>query len=75
MLVAVLPQAWAWRAMFWLGVLPALLVLARRRGIADPTADQRRRETASPTEIFRPGLPRDPAPVAYPQGSYQGTQG
>ncbi|MFJ2807899.1 MFS transporter [Kitasatospora sp. NPDC087271] len=57
-LVAVLPQAWAWRAMFWLGVLPALLVLALRRGIADPTADQRRREKASPTEIFRPGLLR-----------------
>ncbi|MFJ2865638.1 MFS transporter [Kitasatospora sp. NPDC087314] len=33
-------------------------MLVLRRGIADPTADQRRRETASPTEIFRPGLLR-----------------
>ncbi|MEV7598402.1 MFS transporter [Kitasatospora sp. NPDC089797] len=57
-LVAVLPQAWAWRAVFWLGVLPALLVLALRRGIADPTAAQRRREPASPSGIFRPGLLR-----------------
>ncbi|MFJ4184652.1 MFS transporter [Kitasatospora sp. NPDC089509] len=57
-LVAVLPEAWAWRAMFWLGVLPALLVLALRRGIPDPTAEQRRREPASPTAIFRPGLLR-----------------
>ncbi|WP_037370476.1 MFS transporter [Amycolatopsis orientalis] len=54
---AVLPPTWAWRAMFWLGVLPALLVVLIRRGVSDPPV-YRRRKTASWAEIFRPGLVR-----------------
>ena len=35
---ALLPAALAWRALFWLGVLPALLVLWTRARVVDPPA-------------------------------------
>lgn len=52
------PDTWAWRIMFWLGVLPALLVLGLRRGLGDPRGDDPRRRTASIGRIFQPGLVR-----------------
>jgi MFS family permease len=55
---SLLPEALAWRVMFWLGVLPALLVLVVRRGAGDPPVYARRRERASAGDIFRPELRR-----------------
>jgi MFS family permease len=43
-LFAVLPEAIAWRALFWVGILPALLVLWIRRNIAESEAFEVRRE-------------------------------
>lgn len=54
---SLLPAAWAWRVMFWLGVLPALLVVLIRRGVGDPPVYQERK-SASWAGIFRPGLMR-----------------
>jgi MFS family permease len=53
-----LPAASAWRVMFWLGVLPALLVVLIRRGVGDPPIHRREREPVSWTGIFRPELVR-----------------
>ena len=50
-LYAVLPEAIAWRALFWVGILPALLVLWIRRSIPESAAYQARREDAA-----RPGI-------------------
>ncbi|PKV96438.1 putative MFS family arabinose efflux permease [Amycolatopsis echigonensis] len=55
---SLLPATWAWRVMFWLGVLPALLVVLIRRGVGDPPVYRREREPVSWTGIFRPGLAR-----------------
>jgi len=54
-LYAVLPEAIAWRALFAVGILPALLVLWIRRSIPESDAFQGRRESSS-----RPGI-RPPA--------------
>ena len=37
---SVLDQTYAWRALFWLGVLPALLILYIRRNVEDPEVFQ-----------------------------------
>jgi MFS family permease len=47
-LFAVLPEATAWRALFWVGVLPALLVLWIRRAIPESGAYATRQATAAP---------------------------
>ena len=51
-LYAVLPEAIAWRVLFWAGILPALSVLWIRRGIPESEAFARRHADSS----TRPGL-------------------
>ena len=60
-LFAILPREWAWRAAFWAGILPALLVVFLRRYVHEPEVFQesQRRLNASnarpgPFAIFRP---------------------
>jgi MFS family permease len=43
---SLLPSATAWRAMFALGLLPALLVIYVRRGVPEPVAPAERRSAA-----------------------------
>src|ERR1700723_2027921 len=50
-LYAVLPEAIAWRALFVIGLLPALLVLWIRRNIAESEAFQARRATRQPASV------------------------
>lgn len=54
---SLVPAATAWRVMFWLGVLPALLVLVLRRDVGDPPA-YRERKAPSVAGIFSPELRR-----------------
>ena len=44
LLFSVLPAATAWRAMFWIGILPALLVFYIRRNVPEPEIHRRTRE-------------------------------
>jgi predicted MFS family arabinose efflux permease len=44
-----LPEALAWRALFWIGILPAGLVFWIRRFVEEPVLSQRR---AAPTSIW-----------------------
>jgi MFS family permease len=64
-LFSVLPADVAWRAMFWIGLLPALLVFYIRRHVPEPTVySETRRQLARLgkqshfLEIFRPTLLR-----------------
>jgi MFS family permease len=50
---SLLPGATAWRAMFGLGVLPALLILYVRRGIPEPTAPDERRTSRAAASVER----------------------
>ena len=50
-LYAVLPEAIAWRTLFWVGILPALLVLWIRRSIPESAAYEARRDSSP-----RPGV-------------------
>jgi MFS family permease len=58
-----LPAAIAWRAMFWIGILPALLVFYIRRNVPEPEVFNRTRAREAATgegthllEIFSPAL-------------------
>jgi MFS family permease len=54
-LFAVLPEATAWRALFFVGIVPGLLVLWIRRNVAESAAFQQRRGApagAGATQIF-----------------------
>ena len=61
---SVLPAETAWRALFLVGIAPALLVFFVRRYVEEPAvylesrAKSRPRRTPSPLEIFRPPLLR-----------------
>jgi MFS family permease len=62
-LFSILPAATAWRAMFWIGILPALLVFYIRRNVPEPEvfSETRARELKSGEgshflEIFSPAL-------------------
>jgi MFS family permease len=62
---SVLPPDLAWRAMFWVGIVPALFVLYIRRAVREPAvfarslADDGRSGMAKSFEIFSPAyLPR-----------------
>ncbi len=62
---SVLPGAWAWRAMFWIGILPALLVFYIRRKVPEPQifAETRKKvessgEKAVFLQIFSPAVLR-----------------
>lgn len=61
LLFSALPENYAWRALFWVGVLPALLVLFIRKRVPEPplfqrTLEQARGERTSPWAIFSPAL-------------------
>lgn len=58
-----LPEEYAWRALFWVGIIPAILVLYIRRHVPEPEMFQRtqKKEAASlhrtsAWAIFSPGL-------------------
>lgn len=49
---------WAWRILFFTGVLPALAVFVLRRGAADAPVHEQHREPGTLVDILRPGLVR-----------------
>jgi len=51
-LIATLPEALAWRALFWIGILPAGLVFWIRRFVEEPELNQRREARTSIWHIF-----------------------
>lgn len=58
-----LPEDWAWRSLFWIGVIPALLVLYIRKHVPEPEVFQRSQreqknsaQRVSPWVIFSPAL-------------------
>ena len=62
-LFSILPAAIAWRAMFWIGILPALLVFYIRREVPEPEVFHQTRARAAALgegsrflEIFSPAL-------------------
>ena len=59
-LFSVLPTATAWRAMFWIGILPALLLFYIRRNVPEPEVFSQTRARAGEgshfLEIFSPAL-------------------
>ncbi len=62
-LFSILPAATAWRAMFWIGILPSLLVFYIRRHVPEPEVFKRTREREALAgesshflEIFSPAL-------------------
>jgi MFS family permease len=62
-LYQLLPEALAWRAMFWVGILPALLVFYIRKNVREPeifsaTQDKVARKGGHFLEIFSPALLR-----------------
>ncbi len=78
---SVLPQATAWRAMFWIGILPALLVFYIRRRVPEPQvyAETRKKVETSGAkvtflQIFSPDVLRVTALTALlavgAQGGY-----
>jgi MFS family permease len=48
-LIATLPEEYAWRTLFWIGIAPAALVFWIRRFVEEPELNQRR---AAPTSIW-----------------------
>lgn len=48
-LIATLPEEYAWRTLFWFGIAPAALVFWIRRFVEEPELNQRR---AAPTSIW-----------------------
>ncbi len=60
---SLLPDEYAWRALFWIGIIPAVLVLYIRKNVPEPELYQRTREqeaaSKAPTSvwaIFSPAL-------------------
>ncbi len=51
-LIATLPEALAWRALFWIGILPAGLVFWIRRFVEEPVLNQRHAAPAGILHIF-----------------------
>jgi MFS family permease len=51
-LFAFLPEAVAWRAMFWIGLAPALLVFWIRRFVEEPLLSVQRREPVGFSHLF-----------------------
>jgi MFS family permease len=49
---AVLPESIAWRAMFWIGLAPALLVFWIRRFVEEPDLSAKRREPVGLSHLF-----------------------
>ncbi|WP_025804004.1 MFS transporter [Pseudomonas chlororaphis] len=60
---SLLPEDWAWRSLFWIGVIPAFLVLYIRKNVPEPEVFQRaqreqqsKAQRVSPLVIFSPEL-------------------
>jgi len=55
-----LPQETAWRVMFWIGILPALLIFYIQRRVEEPEVFLRKNRSGSGSmlDIFRPALLR-----------------
>lgn len=58
---SVLPPEWAWRSLFWIGVIPAFLVIYIRKHVPEPEVFQRTRKKNADVrvsfwKIFSPGL-------------------
>lgn len=56
---SVLPEEWAWRSLFWIGVLPALLVIFIRKNVPEPQIfleTRAKQPTQSFWAIFSPRL-------------------
>ena len=58
---SLLPEQWAWRVMFWVGILPALLVLYIRRYVKDSeifhaTLSRTAGQSSTFLQIFSPAL-------------------
>lgn len=60
---SVLPEEWAWRSLFWVGILPAFLVLYIRKNVPEPEIFRRTQVHrkggalgASAWQIFSPNL-------------------
>jgi MFS family permease len=58
---SLLPEEWAWRALFWIGLIPALLVFYVRRYVPESAVYRETRRRAGPggsnfMEIFSPQL-------------------
>ena len=51
-LIATLPEEYAWRALFWIGILPAGLVFWIRRFVEEPELNQRNTPPESILHIF-----------------------
>ncbi len=51
-LIATLPEEYAWRALFWIGIAPAALVFWIRRFVEEPDLSQRSATPASIWHIF-----------------------
>ncbi len=51
-LIATLPEEYAWRALFWIGILPAGLVFWIRRFVEEPELNQRRARPESIWHMF-----------------------
>jgi len=51
-LIATLPEEYAWRALFWIGILPAGLVFWIRRFVEEPELSQRSQRSTSLLHIF-----------------------
>lgn len=59
---SILPPEWAWRTMFWIGILPAILVFYVRRFVEDPEIFRASgTRSGSPFAIFR----RDLLPTTF----------
>jgi MFS family permease len=78
-LFSILPAATAWRAMFWIGILPALLVFYIRRNVPEPEVFNRTRareaalgEGSHFLEIFSPALLKITFPTALLATGVQG---
>jgi MFS family permease len=62
LLLSKLPGDWGWRAMFWIGILPAFLVFYIRRNVEEPEVYTKTRDTIAERherrfmEIFSPAL-------------------
>ena len=63
-LLSKLPADWGWRAMFWIGILPALLVFYIRRNVEEPEVYSQTRDTLQQRhgshfmDIFSPSVLR-----------------
>jgi MFS family permease len=70
------PDQWAWRVLFFMGILPALLVVYIRRFVEEPEVFRRQSANASARgnflEIFSPGILRTTALAALLATGAQG---